>query len=548
MYGYFGLNNNYIANLGNIGDVNVDGVFDNQGIVWDASIGKWRNANVVINSRVLINRYEDLPTMDEYGIIHLLDATLYEFNQRITFIIYGKLEFGYDTYFVNGSVAAFGLIARTGGTFYTQDSVFINLGADAMVSGNDLGEISRFSKTTFINSQENVGSIFDVATTGANNFMILDEVAIRGVTNVQPIYDLGIINGFQVVLKYCIMLNFQIGLKFINIKGLTNVVTNMQTWPYAVNLICYNFQGTTIGPVNISLGTTAIFNEYQYIFNFPNTISYSGVTATGNVPILLGNALASNIFYPTSLDQKYPIFRFYANVYPSDSTVFNKSIAINNTIQTPITRFGNIKNIWFRIAIDPAQIIYESTERIINTGFSMRYIAVEDNNLGVQCLLDCNNFGTNKEYITVINKIGNIAYNFTVNDANDSLLYINHGLTLGQPLRLSTTGTLPSGLYDDILYFVTAIISVDEFRIGYQAGGASVALTGTGSGIHSYNKSKLLYNTFNAIMTSGVKQKFVINETVSLANNDQLEILAMTTSTPTANIRVNNGTFEIIKG
>jgi len=70
------------------------------------------------------------------------------------------------------------------------------------------------------------------------------------------------------------------------------------------------------------------------------------------------------------------------------------------------------------------------------------------------------------------------------------------------------------------------------------------ALTGT----HSYRKSKILYNSFNAIMTSGVKQKFVINETVSLQNNDLLEILAMTTSTPTANILVNNGTFEIIKG
>lgn len=79
-----------------------------------------------------------------------------------------------------------------------------------------------------------------------------------------------------------------------------------------------------------------------------------------------------------------------------------------------------------------------------------------------------------------------------------------HGFTLGQPVRLTTTGALPTGLSTNAQYFVIAAgLTADNFQLSTTAGGSGVVTTGTQSGVHSIGKSKDALITKALIVASG---------------------------------------------
>ena len=62
----------------------------------------------------------------------------------------------------------------------------------------------------------------------------------------------------------------------------------------------------------------------------------------------------------------------------------------------------------------------------------------------------------------------------------------NHGLPIGTSVYLKTTGTLPTGLTQNTVYFVaTAGYAANAFQLSATNGGSSLATTGTQSGIHT---------------------------------------------------------------
>lgn len=60
-----------------------------------------------------------------------------------------------------------------------------------------------------------------------------------------------------------------------------------------------------------------------------------------------------------------------------------------------------------------------------------------------------------------------------------------HGLSVGDRVRLFTTGALPTGLTANTDYFVQAVVDANTFRLASTFGGAAINTSGTQSGTHT---------------------------------------------------------------
>jgi hypothetical protein len=67
-----------------------------------------------------------------------------------------------------------------------------------------------------------------------------------------------------------------------------------------------------------------------------------------------------------------------------------------------------------------------------------------------------------------------------------------HGLNIGDRVKLSTTGALPTGLVAGTTYYVIAAgFTTSAFQLSTTAGGAAIVTTGTQSGTHTYTEIPL---------------------------------------------------------
>lgn len=78
----------------------------------------------------------------------------------------------------------------------------------------------------------------------------------------------------------------------------------------------------------------------------------------------------------------------------------------------------------------------------------------------------------------------------SISNANPAVFtLVDHGLTVGDRIRLFTTGTLPTGLDADSDYYVVYQgLTTSTFQVATGDGGTPVGVTGAGSGTHSYFK------------------------------------------------------------
>lgn len=67
--------------------------------------------------------------------------------------------------------------------------------------------------------------------------------------------------------------------------------------------------------------------------------------------------------------------------------------------------------------------------------------------------------------------------------------FTNHGLVAGDPIFFTTTGSLPTGVVANTVYYVHSIsITANTFRFSATNGGAAVNTTGTQSGVHTLRR------------------------------------------------------------
>lgn len=71
-----------------------------------------------------------------------------------------------------------------------------------------------------------------------------------------------------------------------------------------------------------------------------------------------------------------------------------------------------------------------------------------------------------------------------VNAGTDTITITSHGLTNGDPVQFSSTGTLPAGLSAGTTYYVINS-ATNTFKVSATSGGGAVDITDTGSGTHT---------------------------------------------------------------
>ncbi len=102
--------------------------------------------------------------------------------------------------------------------------------------------------------------------------------------------------------------------------------------------------------------------------------------------------------------------------------------------------------------------------------------------------LDCNQPAVSRvTYATLFEQIVPLIGTFTVTIASPGVFTLNgHGFAAGNPIYLTTTGALPTGLSANVIYFVaSAGLTANNFQLSLVPGGASINTSGGQSGTHS---------------------------------------------------------------
>lgn len=102
-------------------------------------------------------------------------------------------------------------------------------------------------------------------------------------------------------------------------------------------------------------------------------------------------------------------------------------------------------------------------------------------------------FNENDQLVTTAYTIGQSAMvsGAVVSIATPAVITIANTFIVNQPVRFTTTGALPTGLTVNGQYFVSATgLSAASFQVSATASGASIATSGTQSGVHSVGKIK----------------------------------------------------------
>lgn len=100
-----------------------------------------------------------------------------------------------------------------------------------------------------------------------------------------------------------------------------------------------------------------------------------------------------------------------------------------------------------------------------------------------------------------------------------------HGYSLGDKLRVSSTGTLPGGLAANTDYYVVAILSTTTIKVSATPNGPVLDITSTGSGTHTVLlKSKVVYCKGFTDMSLTIATANSANFTVKAQISDQEDV------------------------
>lgn len=77
-----------------------------------------------------------------------------------------------------------------------------------------------------------------------------------------------------------------------------------------------------------------------------------------------------------------------------------------------------------------------------------------------------------------------------------------HGLVNGDAVRLTSTGSLPTGLSPDTTYYVVSA-ATDTFSLASTPGGSAVATSGSQSGIHTASLTRVVTKDATIIFAAG---------------------------------------------
>jgi hypothetical protein len=119
--------------------------------------------------------------------------------------------------------------------------------------------------------------------------------------------------------------------------------------------------------------------------------------------------------------------------------------------------------------------------------------------------------------------------------------WTDHGLSVNDTIRFTTTGALPTGLAINTTYYVKTVLSPNRFTVSASAGGAAITTSGTQSGVQT---ALVWYGTaVVAVANTAVTLASVTVPGWSVGTGGQIEINALFSLTNSANAKNLGMTF-----
>lgn len=132
-------------------------------------------------------------------------------------------------------------------------------------------------------------------------------------------------------------------------------------------------------------------------------------------------------------------------------------------------------------------------------------------NLVYQDGILCKSGALTRRYLGTFFNAGNKTSTVTISNATPGVVTWNsHGLYANAPVVFTTTGTLPTGLSPNTTYYVSVVsgMTANTFSVSATPGGASIATSSAGSGVHTATVStyvedslanRFIWNYYNAV-------------------------------------------------
>lgn len=395
---------------------------------------------------------------------------------------------------------------------------------EALFKSDDIGGALIIIEDLNVYTNDLKGRLFNINSTDPTGILLLKTVAAGG------FYELGTIETisyFGVVVNYV-----QCGFGGLVLKGNSAVAVQSHRFNdwlgtlYGIEATFLTIEGTQ---ENVQINN----NFFQPIKTdtFAEKSLYIDPEMTTSGGSMVGNAFdltnGGEVFQSGSKDQTDPYWTYAGNTNVPDSTVYSEITVVGNTRSTdfPAT------NAWIELDIDPTKITVDDDERMTNAGIVDEYLGLEGIKLNMEANATFSTTSTNKFYFVSFAYIDADATVVTYDNTNNLVLETATPRQNGDSLRLSTTGTLPTGLQDDALYYVVEK-TTDNFKLSFAPGGTPVTFTTNGTGTNTYNLSALIDASDSAEVSSGTPVKLKPSALQPIETNYKITLMAKTESTP----------------
>lgn len=379
-----------------------------------------------------------------------------------------------------------------------------------------VGNVIRFLRCNLILA---TGTLFDIDST-AGGIVIFEFVSVIGAAS------LGMIKHVRFLLSYALFLDFGDGFTLEDLDQ-TSIHVAEFTAGRNNSINCFTFQGTTQG--NIEIGSS-LFNiqSNEYAFKFNTGTTFDGIKVRGGYVAISDNAFAASSYTNESVGVKF------ANV-----TNVSDSKSVGN-----IYFYGNVAETDIPATLVPIKIngtyLEGNLERFSNGNGQLTYLDNEDVDIKVSAtssMEPASGITIQLASYTGITKSGLETVTYT--NATNTVNKVGHTLSDGDSIRLSTDGTLPTGLRDDLFYYVINS-AADTFQLSLTSGGAAETFTDDGTGTQYYSLGWILEESASVITAdSGNPSSAHTIALVHIEQGDKIEIFAENRQT-TANIIANS--------
>lgn len=439
-------------------------------------------------NRKYINGPDDFPVTPSGGIIDLTSITEpTSFSVNSDLILTDQIKMNSTVIFEEGLGR---IVYVGGGTLFVYDDI------------DDSNFVLR--DITIVDGIGGTATLLDIdSVTPGSGIVIIQTVGIVGFLNV------GTVNNTIITIDTASVI--QCGYGFI-ISNAPFFTIGNYLWSLGLNL-----SGSSVITLEGDMGNgsinncTATLNTNEFFFDIDSTSTIASGTVYGCTANL---ALGGQVFASGSKDQTDIYWKYQANSnIPPSQTTYETGFS-SNTSETDIPAV----DVPVRVN---ATFVEKSSERFqVYSNGEIKYIGLEEIKLPV--FADATQrvvTGVNVELSLQIGHILADTYEVTFDNTTNKVLRTAHGQSNDDRMRLATSDALPTGLRDDIPYYVINA-NANDFQLSLTIGGTAITFTNNGTGTHYYQLGDVEGTEIPSVASSVNVGNFGAKTTLTLNTND----------------------------